>query len=93
MGAMRLHGPHHGAHASMTTFGWVLTNWAKDTGSDGIVYQSVRWPAGQAAGLFWPNLIRMPVTQARTLQYHWDGTQMTRYFIIGETDWYARPTA
>jgi hypothetical protein len=64
----------------------------RDSGSEGIVYPSVRWPTGQAVGLFWPNLIHLPVIQARTLQYHWDGTRMTRYFIIGEADWYARPT-
>ena len=63
----------------------------KDSGSDGIAYQSVRSPAGQAAALFWPDLVRLPVVQARTLQYHWDGTRMTRYFIIGEAEWYARP--
>lgn len=60
-------------------------------GSDGIVYPSVRWPAGQAAALFWPDLIRLPIVQARTLQYHWDGREMTRYFVIGETDWYGLP--
>lgn len=60
-------------------------------GSDGIVYPSVRWPEGQAAALFWPDLIRLPIVQARTLQYHWDGSRMTRYFVIGEADWYALP--
>jgi hypothetical protein len=59
--------------------------------SDGIVYPSVRWPAGEAAALFWPDLIRLPIVQARTLQYHWDGARMTRYFVIGESDWYALP--
>lgn len=63
----------------------------KASGSEGIVYPSVRWPAGQAAALFWPDLIRLPIVQARTLQYHWDGKRMTRYFVIGEADWYARP--
>ncbi|MET1026393.1 MAG: RES family NAD+ phosphorylase [Dongiaceae bacterium] len=62
------------------------------SGSDGIVYPSMRWPAGDAAALFWPDLIRLPILQARTLQYHWDGQRVTRYFIIGGNDWYARPT-
>ncbi|MDY0884876.1 RES family NAD+ phosphorylase [Dongia soli] len=61
-------------------------------GSDGIVYPSVRWPAGQAAALFWPDLIRLPIVQSRTLQYHWDGHSITRYFIIGRDDWYALPS-
>lgn len=60
-------------------------------GSDGIVYPSVRWPAGQAAALFWPDLIHLPIVQARTLQYHWDGKRVTRYFVIGGDDWYAMP--
>ena len=71
--------------------GQALARSLLNAGSDGIVYPSVRFPAGQAAALFWPDLIRLPVTQARTLQYHWDGTRMTRYFIIGDSDWYAPP--
>jgi hypothetical protein len=59
--------------------------------SEGIVYPSVRWPTGLAAALFRPNLVRLPVVQARTLQYHWDGHRMTRYFIIGEDDWHTWP--
>lgn len=65
----------------------------KTAGSDGIAYPSVRWPAGQAAALFWPDLVKLPVVQARNLQYHWDGNRMTRYFVIGEDDWRAWPPA
>lgn len=50
---------------------------------DGIVYRSVRWSAGDAAALFWPNLIALPINQARQLRYRWDGSRMTRYFIHG----------
>ena len=64
----------------------------RNSGSDGIVYRSVHWPEGQAAALFWPDRVRLPVTQARTLQYHWDGSRMTRYFVIGEDDWHAWST-
>jgi hypothetical protein len=60
--------------------------------SDGVVYPSVRWPTGQAAALFWPDLIRLPIIPARTLQYHWDGSRMTRYFVIGGADWCAPPS-
>jgi hypothetical protein len=63
----------------------------RGNGSNGIVYPSVRWPAGEAAGLFWPDLIRLPINQARTLRYHWDGSRMMRYFVIGEDDWYELP--
>lgn len=65
----------------------------KAAGSDGIVYPSVRYPAGQAAALFWPDCVQLPVTQGRTLQYHWNGSRMTRYFVIGESEWRVWPLA
>lgn len=64
----------------------------RKSGSNGIVYRSVRWPPGEAAALFWPNLIHLPVIQARHLEYHWDGTNVTKYFVIAEEDWRALPT-
>lgn len=63
----------------------------KAAGGDGLVYPSVRYPAGQAAALFYPDLVKLPVTQARTLQYHWDGERMTRYFVMGESEWRVWP--
>lgn len=63
----------------------------RGTGSDGIVYPSVRFPAGQAAALFWPDRVRLPVVQGRTLQYHWDGRRLSRYFVIGEDEWRTLP--
>lgn len=67
--------------------GQALAASLKTAGSDGIVYPSVRWPAGQAAALFYPDLVKLPVIQAQTLQYHWDGKHMTRYFVMGESEW------
>lgn len=61
--------------------------------NDGIVYPSVRWPQGAAAALFWPNLIRLPITQARHLQYHWDGDRASRFIVIGEEQWRELPIA
>jgi hypothetical protein len=52
-------------------------------GGDGIVYKSVRWPAGFAAALFWPDRIKLPVVQARQIRYHWDGHRVSKYFIHG----------
>lgn len=69
------------------TPGQALAASLKAAGSDGIVYRSVRWPAGQAAALFYPDLVKLPVIQAQTLQYHWDGKRMTRYFVMGESEW------
>ena len=60
-------------------------------GDDGIVYPSVRWPPGQAVALFWPNLVRLPVIQARHMLYHWDGSSVSRYFVYGEDRWYVPP--
>jgi len=57
------------------------------SGSDGIVYPSARWPEGSAAALFWPDRISVPIVQSRTLQYHWDGFKVSRYFVIGDSDW------
>lgn len=43
-------------------------------GSDGVVYQSVRWP-GQCVGLFYPDCARN-AAQGRHLDYHWDGQRV-----------------
>lgn len=60
-------------------------------GDDGILYPSVRYPAGLAAALFWPDCVRLPVRQARHMLYHWDGARMSRYFVYGENAWHAWP--
>jgi hypothetical protein len=44
-------------------------------GSDGVVYQSVRWPQGQCVGLFYPDCAKNPA-QGRHLEYHWDGQRV-----------------
>lgn len=59
---------------------------------DGVLYRSVRWPAGLAVALFWPDRVRLPVVQARQFRYHWDGSRMDRYFVHGSTAaWVAWP--
>ncbi len=64
-------------------------------GADGVLYPSVRYPAGLAAALFWPDCVSLPVTQARQFRYHWDGVKMTRYLIHGGREWisYSAPPA
>ena len=47
-------------------------------GSDGVVYQSVRWPSGECVGLFYPDCAQNAV-QARHLDYHWDGSRVDLY--------------
>ncbi|RNJ47076.1 hypothetical protein B5V01_33170 [Mesorhizobium erdmanii] len=44
-------------------------------GSDGLVWNSVRMPDGQCIGIFWPDVIPVPV-QGRHYSYHWDGRRV-----------------
>ncbi len=71
--------------------GQALGRLLRDADADGIVYPSVRWPAGDAAALFWPDLVRLPVAQARHLRYHWNGFHCDRVFIHGGQGWRAWP--
>jgi hypothetical protein len=48
------------------------------TGSDGVVYPSVRHPAGECVGLFYPDRASLPV-QGRHFDYHWDGDKVDLY--------------
>lgn len=42
------------------------------SGLDGIIYQSVRYPIGQAATVFWPNCLTLPIVQSQQFRYRWD---------------------
>ncbi len=61
-------------------------------GGDGVVYPSVRYPAGMALALFWPDCVTLPVTQARQFRYGWDGTRMHRYLVHGARSWTGFPS-
>jgi RES domain len=50
--------------------------------SEGMVYPSPRDPAGQCAGLFYPDRAANPV-QGRHLDYHWDGARVDLYREAG----------
>lgn len=63
--------------------------WAQ--GGDGIVYPAVRYPRGQAAALFWPDRVRLPVIEGRRMLYRWDGGRMSRYFVYGADEWFVCP--
>ena len=54
----------------------------KAAGSNGLVYPSVRYPEGECAGLFYPDLARNAV-QARHLDYHWNGARVDLYRDAG----------
>ena len=55
-------------------------------GSNGIVYPSVRRAGGQCVGAFRPKAVGLPI-QGRHLQYHWDGSRISRYFDYAEERW------
>ena len=60
-------------------------------GADGVVYSSIRYPAGKAAAVFWPDCISLPILQARQFRYHWDGKRVTRYLVHGMREWVHLP--
>lgn len=47
----------------------------RNGGSDGLVWNSVRHPSGECIGMFWPDVIPIPV-QASHYCYHWDGSRV-----------------
>jgi len=49
-----------------------LARQLRATGSNGLVFPSVRDPAGECLAAFWPDVIGVPV-QGRHLAYHFDG--------------------
>ena len=71
--------------------GQILGRVMREGGGDGVHYPSVRFPAGRALALFWPDCIELPVNQARQFRYSWDGTRMRRYLVHGTRDWIAWP--
>jgi hypothetical protein len=71
--------------------GQVFGRAQRTNGADGVVYVSVRYPAGNAAAVFWPDCIALPILQARQFRYHWDGVRMTRYLVHGAREWVRLP--
>jgi len=49
------------------------------SGSNGVVYPSVRDRGGRCLAAFWPDVVRPPM-QERHLTYEWDGARVSRYF-------------
>ncbi len=62
------------------------------SGADAVLYPSVRYPAGRAAGVFWPDCLRLPIDQTRQFRYRWNGTAMTHYLPHEATAWRPWPT-
>ena len=63
-----------------------LAGRVRASGSDGLVYPSVRYPEGECVAAFWPDVVGSPV-QGRHYAYHWDGTgvDLVRDEASGET--------
>lgn len=53
-----------------------LARGLRNSGSDGVVYDSVRNRGGQCAAVFWPDCVA-PFTQATHYSYVWDGRSIT----------------
>ena len=60
---------------------------ARSEGQDGVLYRSVRYPAGQAAAIFWPDCLTLPITQNQQLRYRWNGNRMSHFLAHGATEW------
>jgi hypothetical protein len=58
--------------------GQALGSQLRFTGSDGVVYPSVRYPGGECVGVFYPDCATNPI-QGRHLDYHWDGKTVDLY--------------
>ncbi|MEQ8294721.1 MAG: RES family NAD+ phosphorylase [Roseovarius sp.] len=57
-------------------------------GASGIVYPSVRNPAGTCFATFYPDVAAAPV-QGRHITYHWDGAKVDMFKDLGDGSVYA----
>lgn len=60
----------------------------RDSGATGVVYPSVRRPAGICIGAFRPRAVGIP-RQERHLKYAWNGDRVHRYFDYQQDLWVA----
>jgi hypothetical protein len=58
----------------------------RESGQDGIHYESVRHAGHEALAVFIPPRVSPP-WQERHLQYDWDGTRIRRYFDYSTEEW------
>ena len=58
----------------------------RDAGANGVVYASVRRPAGECVGAFRPRAVGLP-RQERHLKYRWNGQRIDRYFDYSTEAW------
>jgi hypothetical protein len=58
----------------------------RNSGSDGLIYPSVRHDGGQCVAAFWPDVVGTPILE-RHLNYEWDGRLVSRYFDYQREAW------
>jgi RES domain len=63
----------------------VLGRQLKNSGSNGIVYDSVRHPAGECVAIYKPRLI-LNLRQGVHLRYVWDGNRISRVYELRQLD-------
>jgi len=64
----------------------------RTAGSNGIVFDSVRYPSGANIAVFRPSVLAAPLGKAHVIQgahirVEWDGARMARYIVLGEATW------
>lgn len=62
----------------------------REAGANGVLYPSVRAPEGRCIGVFWPDLLPIPV-QGDHYDMHWDGVRVDRLRNCASGRIYALP--
>jgi hypothetical protein len=70
------------SYAASVPFGKTI----RSAGGNGIVYPSVRHPAGECLAALRPKVVSIPI-QERHLQYRWNGQRVDRYFDHSIGEW------
>lgn len=79
-GFAALHDPD--SYAASKAFAHAL----RASGSDGLIFRSVRREGGECIAAFWPDVVTIP-QPTRHLAYHWDGARIDRYFDHTTAQW------
>ena len=58
----------------------------RDSGSNGIVYPSMRYKPGKCLAAFWPDVVTIPV-QTKHIALNWDGTKINSWFDYENNNW------
>jgi hypothetical protein len=58
----------------------------RETGSNGIVYPSVRHAGGECIAAFWPDVVAIPI-ETRRVMLKWDGARISAWFDFESDKW------